>query len=141
MATLIGYTDPSCPPNDNNYETVSTWSIIVSSIPVIGPAISGYIPQPPNFQGKLDTAQANLLASTQAWRSDITSLVIKDNTDINNLITTIIGTGNKDDYATITAEYILQPVAEQVTINTINIGFLALMISLVIIYILSNKKS
>ena len=102
---------------------------------------SAFLPKPPNHEKELSDVQATLQANTLAWETLITSEVIKIDTELNSLVKTIVGTGDGDDYATITAEYVLQPVAEKTTINTINIIFLGIMVSLVLVYIFKNKKS
>ena len=131
----------SCPPNKTLYLRHGILSTFVQSIPFIGPAIdSTSIPHPPNKEDDLVKAQANLTASVNNWQSAITTEVVKIDQDLNNLIKTIIGTGNNDDYAYITSQYVLQPTAEKVTINTINITFLGILLSLVLFYLLMNKK-
>ena len=143
MASFIYNEDQNtCPPPINNYVIHAALSTMISFIPFIGPAIdSSFTPKPPNHASELSTVQATLKANTLAWETVITNEVIKIDTELNDLVKTIVGTGNDDDYATITAEYVLEPIAEKTTINTINIIFLGIMLSLVIMYIVMNKKS
>ena len=132
----------TCPnPRIDNYMLHAAYSTIINLIPFIGPALdSSFTPRPPNQQPELDKAQANFTATTQRWQTDITSEVVKMDTNLKHLVDTILGDGDGQDYATITAQYVLQPVAEQATLNTINLAFLGLMVSIIVTYLLANKK-
>ena len=132
-----------CPPNKGDYVRKGFFSILTQSFPVIGPAFDGYMKEPANQQAKLDALHSNLASQVTEWQKDITDLVIKDNQDINDLIKTILGDPDNGapGYADVVSQYYLEPVQEQTTINTVNIAFLAITLSLVIWYLLINKKS
>jgi hypothetical protein len=143
MSWLYNSSANVCPdPPIDNYMIHSAFSVIINVIPFIGPALdSSFTPKPPNHQPELDQAQANLTAVTQSWQTDITAEVVIMDTNFKHLLDVILGNGDGQDYATVTAEYVSQPIAEQTTMNTINLAFLGIMLSLVIAYILMNKKS
>ena len=132
-----------CPPNKADYVGKGFFSVILQTFPVLGPAIDGYVPGPKNQQDKLDELHSNLASQVTEWQKDITTLTIKNTQDINDLITTILGDPDNGapGYADVVSQYYLEPVQEQTTINTVNITFLAITLSLVIWYLLVNKKS
>ena len=141
ISLAVPYNPNPCPPDPANYVHHAFSSFFMNLIPFIGPSLdSGLTPKPPNDSAKLQSLQATLTANTLAWETVITNEVIKTDTELNELVKTIVGTGNNDDYATITANYVLEPVAERTTINTINIVFLGILLSIVILYLLLNKK-
>ena len=135
--------DASCPPNKDDYYGKGALSIFIQSIPFIGGAIDGYVPGPKNNQNTLDTLHSNLTAQVNDWQKEITDLVKGDVQDLNNLITTILG--NPDNgvpgYADVVSQYYLEPVKEQGVINNINLIFLGIIISFILMYLLANKKS
>jgi hypothetical protein len=137
------YSDGGCPPRKDDYAHKVFFSVLLQSIPVIGPAIDGYVPGPKNQQGKLDELHSNLASQVTAWQKEITTLTIQNTQDINDLITTILGDPDNGapGYADVVSQYYVEPVKEQTTINTINIAFLAIMMSLLVWYLLINKKS
>jgi hypothetical protein len=133
----------SCPASKGDYVAKGFFSTLLQTIPVIGPAVDGVVPGPPTQQSKLDDLHSNLTAQVSAWQKEITQFTIKNAEELNDLVTTILGDPDNGQlgYADIVAEYYVEPVKEQTTVNTINIVFLSIMISMIIWYILLNKKS
>ena len=77
------------------------------------------------------------------WRTEITSTLTGDITNLNNLLKILSGDSSKGvpGYTEIVADYVMEPVKEQVLINQINIIFLGILISIIITYLLSTKTS
>jgi len=141
-AGVMGFGDGSCPSKSDNYVAKTFASICVQTIPFIGGAIDTWIPKVPDQQGALDDLNSNISANTSAWRDEITKFTITNAVDLNNLITTILGTpGEYNGYADIVSQYYLEPVKEQSNINKINIFFLTIMMSILVYYLVSIKKN
>jgi hypothetical protein len=139
----MGFLAGDCPPSKGDYVAKGFLSVLVQTFPFVGSAVDGYIPEPPNQQNHLNDLHSNLTANVDAWQKEITALTIENTTEINNLISTILGDPDNGvpGYADVVAMYYLEPVREQSTINSVNITFLAIMLSMVIWYILLTKKN
>jgi len=142
--SLAFYSDGGCPPNPSDYTSKGVFSVFIQTIiPFAGPAVDGYVPGPKNQQDKLDELHSNLASQVTAWQKEITTLTIQNTQDINDLITTILGDPDNGapGYADVVSQYYVEPVKEQTTINTINIAFIGIVLFLVFLYLLVNKKS
>ena len=135
--------EAACPPNQSDYYGKGAFSVFVQSIPFIGGAIDGYVPSPKTKQDELNQLQANLNTMVSDWQSEITKLTIDNVQDLNNLVSTILGDPDNgvDGYADAVSKFYLEPVREQSIINELNIAFLSILMSIVLMYLLSNKKS
>jgi len=132
-----------CPATQSDYVAKGFFSVLLQSIPFIGSSVDSLVPGPPTAQNKLSDLQNNVQAQVDAWQKEITETTLKNVQELNDLITTILGDPDNGvpDYASAISMYYLEPVKEQDIINTCNIAFLGVMLSLVVWYLLSIKKS
>lgn len=133
----------SCPAKHSDYVNHGVGSFFMQVIPFIGPSLAGYIPRVPNQQSKLDTANTTLNNDINDWRTEITNVLTGDITNLNNLLKIMTGdpSSGVPGYTEIIADYVTEPVKEQVLINQINIVFLGLIVSIIVSYLLSSKTS
>jgi hypothetical protein len=133
----------SCPAKHSDYVKHGWASFGMQLIPFIGPSLTGYLPKVSNQQSKLDAANTKLDADISDWQKEITAALTGDITNLNNLLKVFTGdpSSGVPGYTEIVADYVTEPLKEQILINQVNIVFLSLTVSLIISYLLSTKTS
>ena len=131
----------ACNPNFSDYQQRQAGVGLLSCIPFIGQSFAGFIPPVPNHQGDLIKAQNLLQTETTEWQTDITGVVDQNTQNIQELIDLLLGpqTNPGTGYIQVAIDYSNEPIRERSILNTVNITFIGLLLSIVIYYIVTNK--
>lgn len=113
----------------------------LSLFPFIGPTLAQFIPPVANLQQKLNDAKSNLQSVTLDFYDKVSDAIEKEATIVDEFVTLMIGkpvgTGG---YIDVAIDYAMQQTTERSIMNSINIFFLGLLVSILFYYLISSKN-
>lgn len=105
---------------------------LMSCLPLVGPSLTPLVPSVTNKQSDLDNVNNNLKSRVEDWQSKITDITAANTQDIKNMLDLF---SQKGGYVETIAALTNEPTRERSIINTVNIVFISIIISIIIISI------